>query len=84
MGKSVDENMSKSKEKMSKVMGERGETMKTHEDLGIWKEGLDTPSLNNSSTHLPYPIYPLPHLPIHPLPMSPSELTTYQKNTANR
>ena len=29
---------------------ERGETMKTHEDLGIWKEGLDTISLNNSST----------------------------------
>jgi len=53
MGKSVDEKMGKSvNEKMSEEMGERGETMKTHKDLGIWKKGLDTPSLTNSSTHL--------------------------------
>ena len=65
MSESVDENMSKSvNEKMSEEMGERRETMKTHEDLGIWKEGLDTPSLNNSSTHLP--IYPSTHYLIHP------------------
>jgi hypothetical protein len=45
--------MSKSvNEKMSEERWERGETMKTHEDLGIWKEWLDTLSLNNSSTHL--------------------------------
>jgi len=34
-------------------MGKRRETMKAHEDSGIWKKGLDTPSRNNSSTHLP-------------------------------
>jgi lipopolysaccharide transport system ATP-binding protein len=27
--------------------------MKTHEDSGFWKKGFDTPSRNNSSTHLP-------------------------------
>ena len=63
MSESVDENMSKSvNEKMGGTHSlnsssthppERGETMKTHDDLGIWKKGLDTPSLTNSSTHLP-------------------------------
>jgi lipopolysaccharide transport system ATP-binding protein len=48
--------MSKSvNEKMSEAMGESEETVKMHEDLGIWKEGLDTPSLTNSSTHPPSP-----------------------------
>src|SRR4030042_5495267 len=38
---------------MSEEMGKRRGTMKAHEDSGIWKKGLDTPSRTNSSTHLP-------------------------------
>ena len=46
MSETVDENM-------SEEMGEKGQTMKAHEDSGIWKKGFDTSSRNNSSTHLP-------------------------------
>jgi ABC-type polysaccharide/polyol phosphate transport system ATPase subunit len=44
---------------MSEEMGKRRETMKAHEDSGIWKKGLDTSSRNNSSTHRP--IHPSTH-----------------------